>query len=77
MEKICKLIEMTQKEQISFLPTVQHGQMLGIFKILSLFQKNVEWYWKKTRRETDWLHANTSGYLEQTVAGIAITRGCN
>ena len=47
MGKICKLIEMTQKEQISFLPTIQHGQMLGIFKILSLFQKNVEWYWKK------------------------------
>ena len=77
MGKICKLIEMTQKEQISFLPTIQHGQMLGIFKILSLFQKNDRMVLEKTRREADWLHANTSGYLEQTVAGTAITRGCN
>ena len=77
MGKIRKLVEMTQKEQICFLPTIQHGQMLEIFKMLSLFQKNVEWYWKKTRREVDWLHANTSGYLVQTVAGTAITRGCN
>lgn len=47
MGKIRKLVEMTQKEQICFLPTIQHGQMLEIFKMLSLFQKNVEWYWKK------------------------------
>ena len=40
-------------------------------------KKRFSTYNSDLHRFADWLHANTSGYLEQTVAGTAITRGCN
>lgn len=75
MGKICKLIEMTQKEQISLLPTIQHGQMLEIFKILSFISEECRMVLEKARREADQLHTNTSDYLGSDCGRHSYNRG--